>query len=115
MKNDFISILKTIEPKEQEGFKTYIHCFYGTQKVSLAVYEDIAAALPSDAALATIRKAAVGDKNKLNAFSELKGWLFEFLALQEIRNNTTEAKFLGLEALRKRGLHEVSQQKAKQL
>ena len=115
MKNDFISILKTIEPKEQEGFKTYIHCFYGTQKVSLAVYEDIAAALPSDTALATIRKASVGDKNKLNAFSDLKGWLFEFLAVREIQNNTTEAKFLGLEALRKRGLHEVSQQKAKQL
>ena len=115
MKNDFISILKTIEPKEQEGFKTYIHCFYGTQKVSLDVYEDIAAALTSDDALAVIRQSAVKNKNKLNAFSELKGWLFEFLALREIQNNTTEAKFLGLEALRKRGLHEVSQNKAKQL
>ena len=115
MKNDFIGIFKVLEPKEQAGFYKYIHCFYNSQKVVLTLFENVTSALPSDGALEAVHAASVGNKNRLNALADLKKWLLEFLALQEIQNNSTESKFLSLEALRKRGLHEACQQKAKQL
>lgn len=115
MKNDFISLFKAFELKEQEGFNNYLQCFYSSQKSVLVIFDEIKTAIPYEIAVQSIRTAAVGNKNRLNALADLKKWFLEFLALQEIRHNTTESKFLSLEALRKRGLHDVFQQKSKQL
>ena len=114
MKNDFISIYTAIESKEQKVFANYIQCFYGNQKSILSVFEEVATA-SSQKKLDAIREASVDNKNRLNAFADLKKWLLEFLTIQEIRNNTTEAKLLGLEALHKRRLFDVYYQKSKQL
>jgi hypothetical protein len=117
MKNDFVNIYKVIEPKEQEAFHHYLQCFYGNQKAVLSIFEKTAQALDADAALEEMLLDATSTsrKNILNAFSDLKKWLLEFLATQEVRQNTTESKFLMLEALRKRGLYDVFQQKSKHL
>lgn len=117
MKNDFISIYSAIEPKEQSAFGNYIQCFYSSQKSVLAVYEEIVAAcsVKNENMLSDIRQASVKNKNRLNALADLKKWLLEFLAIQEIRYNSFEAKFLKLEALRKRGLFDTFQQKSKEL
>ncbi len=117
MKNDFTSIYKVIEPKEQEAFHHYLQCFYGNQKSVLSIFEKAVQTLDADEDLEEILmdSTPTSRKNTLNAFSDLKKWLLEFLATQEIRHNTIESKFLTLEALRKRGLHDVFQQKSKHL
>jgi hypothetical protein len=117
MKNDFISIYSAIELKEQSAFYNYIQCFYSNQKSVLAVYEEIilASSSENESALSAIRQASTNNKNRLNALADLKKWLLEFLAIQEIRYNSFEAKFLKLEALRKRGLFDTFQQKSKEL
>ena len=121
MKNDFIRIYAAIDEKEQAAFQHYIQSFYGGQKVALAVFEEVEiAGLVSpdtlrESTFNAIRKKSTGDKNRLNAFDDLKKWLLEFLALQDLKQNTIEAKFFKLEALRKRNMVEAFQQNSKKL
>ncbi len=115
MKNDFINILKAVEPKEQEAFHQYLQCFYGNQKAILTIFDKVVESLGNGKQPDEIQSLYSHNKNALNALSDLKKWLLEFLALHEIRNNSTESKFLILEALRKRALYDAFQQKSKQL
>jgi hypothetical protein len=117
MKNDFINIYKAIEPKEQDAFLQYIQCFYGNQKAVIGIFEKAINTLDSDEDLEETLAVSINTsrKNILNAFSDLKKWLLEFLAIQEVKHNTVESKFLTLEMLRKRNLYEVFQQKSKHL
>jgi hypothetical protein len=125
MKSDIINIYRAIDAKNQKGFKDYLHCFYGNQKKILSIFEDIETAVSQkpeagEAALNDFRiKYTSADpkvtKAFLNDMSELKKWLLEFLALQEIRSGNIEGKFLSLEALRKQGLYEAVQQTSKQI
>ena len=114
MKNDFTSIFKAIEPTEQESFRQYIRHFYGQQKAVLLVFEQTVvfmAASHENNFIASHRN----HKNTLNALSDLKKWLLEFLAVQELKNNNYEAKFLMLEALHKRKLSGAFDDKAHEL
>jgi hypothetical protein len=110
MKNDFISIYKAIEESEQKAFSHYIGYFHAHQKAVLTVFEEVVNA---------INKPALPiqtSKNTLNALSDLKKWLLEFLTVQELKNNNSyEAQFLTLEALRKRQLDGAFVQKAKEM
>jgi hypothetical protein len=113
MKNDFISIFKTFEPSEKRAFHHYVQGLYGKQKAILDVLNQV---MPlekfEDDKLDIVGSSA---KNTLNAFSNLKTWVLEFLALQEMKANSIDAKFLTLEALRKRKIVTVYQQKSNQL
>jgi hypothetical protein len=125
MKSDFINIYRAIDAKNQKGFKDYLHCFYGNQKKILNIFEDIETAVAQkpeavEAALNDFRvKYSTTDSKMVKIFqndlSDLKKWLLEFLALQEIRSGNIEGKFLSLEALRKQGLYEAVEQTSKQI
>jgi hypothetical protein len=129
MKNDFIRIYSAIELKEQVAFQQYVQFFYSGQKTVLSVFDEIIKAASineekeKEAAFYAVRKKVEGkepekmreQKNRLNAFDDLKKWLLDFLALQEIRENGIEAQFLKLEALRKRKLIDAFQQKSTKL
>jgi hypothetical protein len=113
MKNDFVSIYNQIEPKEQESFQQYLNYFYGNQKIVLDIFHQVTTSSESLEELGLSFNTS--RKNILNALSDLKKCLLEFLTIQEVKHNTTESKFLTLESLRKRGLHDVFQQKSKHL
>jgi hypothetical protein len=114
MKNDFISIYTSIEPKERKDFGNYITCFYGNQTSIVSIFDEVKKA-SSTRAFQAIRQLSVGNKHRLNALADLKKWLFEFLAIKELQENDTELQILSLEALRKRKLFDVFEQKSKQL
>lgn len=115
MKNDFTNLLTAVEPKEQEAFHHYLQCFYGNQKAVLTIFGAVVQSLGNGKQPDEIQATYSHNKNALNALSDLKKWLLEFLAFQEIRNDSIESKFLIIEALRKRGLFEAFQQKSKHL
>ena len=115
MKNDFTNLLTAVEPKEQEAFHHYLQCFYGNQKAVLSIFDTVVQSLGNGKQPDEIQSLYSHNKNALNALSDLKKWLLEFLALQEIRNNSTESKFLILEALRKREMYDAFYQKSKQI
>jgi hypothetical protein len=125
MKSDIINIYRAIDAKNQKGFKDYLHCFYGNQKKILSIFDDIETAVAQkpetiEAALNDFhRKYTMAKPNVIKAFqndmSDLKKWLLEFLALQEIRNGHIEGKFLSLEALQKHKLFEAVEQTSKQI
>jgi hypothetical protein len=121
MKNDFIKIYTAIDKKEQVTFHNYIQCFYGGQKYAISIFEEIVEAtsktspLQISEGLKKVRQKTIDQKNRLNAFDDLKKWLLEFLALQELRENTIEAKIFKLDALRKRNLSEAFLQNSKKL
>jgi hypothetical protein len=114
MKNDFTTIFRAIKPIEQEGFSQYVHFFYKPQKAVLKVFSQVVKSTKAhDEELFSLTDP--DHKNTLNALSDLKRWLLEFLTIQEIKSNSYESKFLTLEALRKRGLKEVLTKKSTQL
>lgn len=128
MKSDFINIYAGIGNKSQKEFKQYIYCFYGNQKQILAGFEEIETVLATkdEKVLQAFRKMGQETKEKKeeegkkirsakNDYGDLKKWLFEYLALQEIRGGNIEGKFLSLEALRKLDLYEVVEQTSKQI
>ena len=103
-----------MKPNEKTGFKQYVNCFYGQQKAVVAIFEQVVTNVDTENDLDyTLIKSS--HKNMLNAFSDLKKWLLEFLALQELKSNSYEARFFTIEALRKRGLNDVFLQKSNQL
>jgi hypothetical protein len=110
MKNDFITLYKAIPSKEQEAFSQYLDCFYANNKAVLNVFDQLA---QQNQSLKNIEdNLNTSHKNTLNALADLKKWLLEFLAFQEVRQNNIEAKYLTLEALRKRKLYELLNQKS---
>lgn len=125
MKSDTINIYRALDAKNQKGFKDYLYCFYGNQKKILNIFEDIETALGQkpeaiEVALNDFRlKYHTAKPSVIKAFqndmSDLKKWLLEFLALQEIRSGSIEGKFLSLEALRKHKLFEAVEQTSKQI
>ena len=125
MKSDFINIYAGINDKSQKEFKQYLYCFYGNQKQILTTFEEVEAvvatqdekALLAFRKMTQVKKDEKEHKNKKakNDYVDLKKWMFEFLALQEIRSGNIEGKFLSLEALRKQGLYEAVEQTSKQI
>jgi hypothetical protein len=114
MKNDFTNIFKAINPSEQQEFRHYIAHFYPQQKAILNTFEQAAKAVVTNAEQSFLT-AIKNDKKTLNDLSDLKRWLLDFLTHQEIKSNSYEAKFLTLEALKKRRLKEALQKKSKDL
>ena len=114
MKNDFIAIYADIDSEQQREFGNYIRYFYGEKKKIIAIFDETAHLVSSKQDLNLLRKKYSGDdyKTQLNYFSTLKQWLFEFLAVQEVKSNSIEAKFLRLEALRKNGLYDVYKERS---
>lgn len=113
MKNDFTSLYKSINKQEQKEFRQYVDVFYGQQKSVVEKFDElIQAPKPRKSATALTEQS---DKNLLNAASDLKKWLLEYLTIQEVKSNSFDAKFLTLEALRKRGLNEALAKKSTQL
>jgi hypothetical protein len=113
MKNDFTSLYTGMNKDEQKEFRQYVTFFYGQQKSVVEKFDElIRAPKPRKAANALTEQS---DKNTLNAASDLKKWLLEYLTIQEIKSNSFDAKFLTLEALRKRGLKEAVAKKSTQL
>ena len=114
MKNDFIALFEGIDQTEQRAFEAYIAHFYKKQKAVLQTFETVVKALDNkeeDAALSIIPN----NKKTLNDLSDLKRFLLEFLAVQEVKTNSYEAKLLTLEALRKRQLKAVWAKKTTEL
>jgi hypothetical protein len=114
MKNDFTNIFKAVEPSEREAFKQYIVHFYGQQKAVLNTFEQAAKSVTEQREQGFLFDIK-NDKKALNDLSELKGWLLEFLTVQEVKKNTYDVKFLTLEALKRRGLQGVLLDKSKML
>ena len=114
MKNQFIYIFKAVEPAEQAAFQHYIGHFYGQQKVVLNTFEQAVKSIAANDEQAFLTNVK-NDKKTLNDLSDLKKWLLEFLTIQEVKNNSYDAKFLTLQALKKRGLHGVFSDKSKLL
>lgn len=114
MKNDFISIYKTIESTEQQGFRQYIQYFYGQQKTVLNIFDQVVQVIETNEEQ-QFSTSASKNKKIQNDLSDLKKWLLEFLTIQEVKNGSYEAKFLTLKALHKRGLKGSFDQKVKQL
>jgi hypothetical protein len=103
MKNDFIALFKGVDKAEQLAFEQYIAHFYKKQKAVLQTFGTVVKALDNkeeDTALSIIQN----NKKMLNDLSDLKQFFLEFLAVQEAKTNSYEARFLTLEALRKRQL-----------
>ncbi len=125
MKSDFINIYAGISDKSQKEFKQYLYCFYGNQKQILTTFEEVEAvvatqdekALLAFRKMTQVKKDEKEHKNKKakNDYVDLKKWLFEYLALQEIRSGNIEGKFLSLEALRKHKKFDSIEQISKQL
>jgi hypothetical protein len=113
MKNDFTSLYKGIKTSEQESFSLYVHFFHKQQKMVVQVFDQLVQSI-SEGKETTFLTEPI-HKNTLNAFSDLKRWLLEFLTIQEVKSNSYEARFLTLEALRKRGLKDVLSKKSTQL
>ena len=114
MKNQFIHIFKAVEPAEQAAFRHYIGHFYGSQRVVLNTFEQAVKSIAANDEQAFLTNVK-NDKKTLNDLSDLKKWLLEFLTIQEVKNNSYDAKFLTLQALKKRGLHGVFSDKSKLL
>ncbi len=116
MKNDFISIYTTLEPKEQNLFRQYAQCFYSKQATILNILEKVVASIATNTTEKYTLPDDLNNTNTYNALSDLKKWLIEFFAVQELRRGQShEAHFLALEALRKRQLQKMFLQKSKQL
>lgn len=112
MKNDFISIYTAINIEEQKAFKQYIKRLYSSKKTVLSLFDQILKAIHYKEKAEDIRKNFITVKTKQNDYADLKKWLLQFLVIQEIEKDTVDAKFLELEALRKRGLFETFEQKS---
>lgn len=134
MKNDFIKIYDAMDSEKQGVFQSHLQGLYSSRNLELSIFKEVvdAAKLPpqlKEAAFILIRKKTFLEneanldkettrriqKIQLNAFDRLKRWLLEFLALEEIRQNTVEAKFIKLQSLLKLGLVDAFKQKAKEL
>ena len=114
MKNDFITVFKTIEADEQEGFRHYVQCFYAQQKAVIKIFKEVDEAIIANKEATILLSTKPEHKNILNALSDLKKWLLEYLAFRELKSDSHEAQFFTVEALRKRGLNAFFLQKSKQ-
>jgi hypothetical protein len=124
MTNDFESLYASLEPKIQAEFSHYAHHLYAPQKAILKVLDGVQLSVESekfvkrdaeeqaDKNAVTLTKK---DKNTLNALSDLRKWLFEFLTVLEHRANSFEAQFLTLQALQRQQLNGAFAKKAEQL
>jgi hypothetical protein len=116
MQNEFIILYRDhLTSSEKEGFRQYIQHFYAQQKAILEVFEQVVKCI--DNKKERFPSTESSHKNILNAFSDLKRWLIEFLTIQQIKSKNTsfETKFYTLDVLQKRGLTELSAKKSEQL
>jgi hypothetical protein len=113
MKANFTSIYEAISPAEQKAFCDYVDNNYATQKAIRAVLET------EKTRMNTNTPTTAKDLNTLNALSDLKKWLIEFLTIQELKqglkNNSPEAQFLTLQAYQKRKIDHAFTKKAEDM
>ena len=132
MKNDFITTFDSLTNGEKAAFGQYIHYFHKKEKTALNVFDYVAVhknieALAANSIHEKMAAFAESDpekvasliaaahKNNLNALSDLKKMLIEFLTVQEIQHNSYDTQLLTLDALRKHKLHDLHEKKSKQL
>jgi hypothetical protein len=106
LKSDFIRMFSALEGTEKDAFEKYIVYFYGQYKSVLDTFELVSKAVKNNDEN-SLFSLINNEKKTLNNLSDLKKWLIEFITVQEIKNNSFEAKFLTLEALRKRKMKDV--------
>ncbi len=114
MKSDFITMYQVLKTTEKTDFEDYIFYFYKQQKAVLNTFKDVAKTMvekEENQLIELIKK----NKKTQNDLSDLKKWLIEFITIQEIKNNSYEAKFLTLEALRKREMRDILTKKTTEL
>jgi hypothetical protein len=117
MTNDFITIFKTFTDAQKGDFRQHIYYFHATKKVGLQLFEQVAKTLATGKSFDLPTHLSKEErKNAMNDFYDLKNWAIEFLTVQHIRNNSFDAQFLTLEALRKQnGLTNILEKKTEQL
>ena len=120
MKNyAFFSLLGSLDKKELAAFSKYLKLQYGKERIALEVFRYFKKYYPAftderkmdlNYAYRKIFKSDIGEdgynrKKLLNALSDLKAWLKEFLLLQKIRSkNSFESQAMWLTVLRERNL-----------
>ncbi len=116
MTNDFITIFNSFTDAQKDSFRQYIYHFYATNKVGLQVFEHAVAALAMNKDVFDELPNADARVKMSNDLYDVKNWAIEFLTVQHIRNNSLDAQFLTLEALRnQKGLTHIVEKKTKQL
>ncbi len=118
IKSKFITLLRTLEKQELQGFGKHLKQLHPNDEAPLAVFEYVQKVISKEGAdkklvigyaYQKIFKKDIEDSkanrlNMLNALSDLHIWLKQFLLLEKIKSDSFEGRTFWMSILKERGL-----------